>query len=517
MATPESPEMQLDFRSPPDPPRCRWISHPHLKKDEMAEFRTSQRVILALVMLASAALTIPQLGLRSLWWDEGFSWWLTTVDLKDLWQITWDFEEINMFAYSGLLNIWSRWGDSEFWLRLPSALFAVGAVWAVARLGSILFEPRVGLTAALIMALNGFVVYYGQEARAYSMLLFFTTLSSYLLLRALKDGELRYWFGFVVVSILCGYTQVFGALQVFSQVFIVGFLVYAASKRVPKRLIITAGVVLLGMLPLIWFVLTKRGGIDWIPHPTLGSLALIVKSLVGGGVMLITYVPLIVFGFARRQSHRVPISGGGSFSPAAYVVLCFAVPMALVFGISLIRPLTVPRYLIATVAPLSLAAAVGIMAIPRRALRTVALVVVAALAFRSSVSQLARGTGEDFRSATNLILQGAMAGEVLLFCLPDAKMVFDYYARDKSVIPPTVYPKESKPYKKELLFGEPGAPSPDDIATLAAGYDRVWMLRTHDKRGICGPPLLAALGKTHVIFEEKEFPEVRVVLLAKRG
>ena len=477
--------------------------------------------MLALIMLASAALTIPQLGLRSLWWDEFFSWWQATLDLKDLWQITWNFGEVNMFAYSGLLNIWSRWGDSEFWLRLPSALFAVGAVWAVARLGSILFEPRVGLTAALIMALNGFLVFYGQEARTYSMLLFLATLSSYLLVRALKDGELRYWFGFVVVSILCGYTQVFGALQVFSQVFIVGFLVYAASKRVPKRLMITAGFVLLGMLPLIWFVLTVvltnfGGAVSWIPRPTLGSLALIVKSLVGGGVMLLTYVPLIVFGLARRYRDKIPITGGGSFSPAAYVVLCFAVPMALVFGISLIKPLTVPRYLIATVSPLALAAAVGVMAIPRRALRTVALVVVAALAFRSSVAQLARGTGEDFRSATNHILQGAMPGDALLFCLPDAKMGFDYYARDKGVVPPTVYPKESRPYKKELLFGEPGAPSPDDIATLAAGYDRVWMLRTHDKRGTCGPPLLAALGKTHVILEEKEFPEVRVVRLAKR-
>ena len=93
----------------------------------MVQFKTPQRLMLTLVMLASAALTIPQLGHRSLWWDEAFSWWFTTVKLSDLCQLAWNHEEFNMVLYFALLNVWSRWGDSEFWLRLPSALFAVGA------------------------------------------------------------------------------------------------------------------------------------------------------------------------------------------------------------------------------------------------------------------------------------------------------------------------------------------------------------------------------------------------------
>jgi hypothetical protein len=346
------------------------------------------------------------------------------------------------------------------------------------------------------------------------MLLFLATLSSYLLVCALKHGESRYWFGFVVVSVLCGYTHFLGVLQVFSQVFIAGMLVYVASGRVLTRLLIAAGFVLLGMLPLIWFVLTKRGGIDWIPYPTLGSLALIMKSLVGGGVMLLAFVSLIVFGFARRYRDQIPIVGGGSFSPAAYVVLCFLVPIGLVFGISLVRPLTVPRYLIATVAPLALAAAAGLMAIPHRALRAAALVAVTILAFRSSVAQLARGSF-DFRSATAYVLEGAASGDALMFCLPHAKMSFDYYARRASFVPPTIYPTYPRPYK-EPLFGEPGALSPDELGMLAAGYDRLWMLCTHDKKGKYGPPVLTAIANSHVILEDKYFPEVRVALLQKR-
>ncbi len=482
----------------------------------MVQYKISQRLMLILIMLASTALIVPQLGLRSLWWDEAFSWWFTTVKLGDLWQIAWNHEELNMVLYQGLLNVWSRWGDSEFWLRLPSALFAVGAVWAVARLGRILFESRVALTAALLVALNGFVVVYGQETRAYSMLLFLATLSSYLLVCALKRNEPRYWFGFVVVSVLCGYTHFLGVLQVFSQVLVVGVLVYVASGRVLTRLLIAAGFVLLGMLPIFWFVMTKRSQIDWIPDPTVGSLVLIMKSLVGGGgVMLLALVALVVFGFARRYRDQMPIEGGGSFSPAAYVVLCFLVPIALVFGISLVRPLMVPRYLIATVAPLALAAAVGLMTIPHRAVRAAALVAVTILAFRSSVAQLAR-VSSDFRSATAYMLEGAAPGDALMFCLPHAKMSFDYYAQHASFVPPTIYPTHPRPYK-EPLFGEPGGPSADDLVTLAAGYDRVWMLCTPGGYGaIYGPRLLAAFENSHVILEGKDFPEIRVVQLQKR-
>jgi hypothetical protein len=235
----------------------------------------------------------------------------------------------------------------------------------------------------------------------------------------------------------------------------------------------------------------------------------------GGGVMLLAYIPLVVFGFARRYRDQIPIVGGGSFSPAAYVVLCFLVPIGLVFGISLVRPLTVPRYLIATVAPLALAAAVGLMAIPHRAVRAAALVAMTILAFRSSVAQLAR-VSFDYRSATAYMLEGAAPGDALMFCRPQAKMGFDYYARDASFVPPTIYPTSPRPYK-EPRFGEPGAPSPDDLVALAAGYDRVWMLCTLDKKGRYGPPLLAAFANSHVILEDKDFSEIRVVRLHKRN
>ncbi len=113
------------------------------------------------------------------------------------------------------------------------------------------------------------------------------------------------------------------------------------------------------------------------------------------------------------------------------------------------------------------------------------------------------------------MLEGAAPGDALMFCLPQPKMAFDYYARHASFVPPTIYPTYPRPYKEPLL-GEPGALSPDDLAMLAAGYDRVSMLRTHDKEGRCGPPLLTAIANSHVILEDKDFPEIRVVRLKKR-
>ena len=234
--------------------------------------------------------------------------------------------------------------------------------------------------------------------------------------------------------------------------------------------------------------------------------------------MLLALITLGAFGFARRYRNEVPVASGGSFSPAGYVVLCVLVPIWLVFAVSIARPLTVPRYLIALVAPLVLAAAMGLMAIPHRTLRAGALVLVSILAFRSSLAQLDRGSF-DFRSATAYVLEDAAPGDALMFCLPHPKMAFDYYARHASFVPPAVYPAYSRPYK-EPVPGQPGALSPSALVPRAAGYDRVWMLCPGEEEdadpGTFDTPLLDAFANSRAVRQVMEFPYIRVVRLDKR-
>jgi hypothetical protein len=77
----------------------------------MHRFRISHTLILTFAMLVSAVLTIPQLGLRSLWFDEAFSWWVTTIKWDELVHLAWNGEDHpNMFLYYVLLRLWSAGG-----------------------------------------------------------------------------------------------------------------------------------------------------------------------------------------------------------------------------------------------------------------------------------------------------------------------------------------------------------------------------------------------------------------------
>ena len=76
-------------------------------------------------------------------------------------------------------------GDSHAALRLPSALAGIAAVWAIMRA---LFETRRAgpFACALIgvlAAVNPFLVYYSQEARAYSLLVLLVALNTVFLVR----------------------------------------------------------------------------------------------------------------------------------------------------------------------------------------------------------------------------------------------------------------------------------------------------------------------------------------------
>src|SRR3954470_16792493 len=77
--------------------------------------------------------------------------------------------------YFALLRLWAlAWGDSsESTLRLFSAVCLAATVPLVGLLGARLWNRQVGLVGALLLAVNPFARYYGQEARAYTLAMLF--------------------------------------------------------------------------------------------------------------------------------------------------------------------------------------------------------------------------------------------------------------------------------------------------------------------------------------------------------
>ncbi len=128
--------------------------------------------VLLILLLLSFALRVYRIGELNMWGDEAFSVFSAHRSLE---AITLEGAENDPHPplYYYLLHYYlPLFGASEFALRFFSAFFGAATIALVYKIGSRLFDPRVGALGALIAALAPFHVFYSQEIRMYSLAMF---------------------------------------------------------------------------------------------------------------------------------------------------------------------------------------------------------------------------------------------------------------------------------------------------------------------------------------------------------
>lgn len=159
-----------------------------------------------LILLLAAGLRWVGLDAHSLWHDEGNSLRLAERSVPDLIEAT--SHDIHPPGYYLALKAWiTLVGTSELGLRSLSVywgLLAVAATWGV---GHRLYGWQAGAIAALLVALNPFVVYYSQEARMYAQLGAVSILSLWVLLRWLDSRQHRWGIALLLLNTLGLYTH----------------------------------------------------------------------------------------------------------------------------------------------------------------------------------------------------------------------------------------------------------------------------------------------------------------------
>ena len=94
-------------------------------------------------------------------------------------------------------------GSEQPWVvRLPSILFGIASVWAFHFVARQLWTSQVALIGTFMFAVSYHGVYYTQQARGYSMFLFFALLATGLLLRMVltpdRNRNLQYGLGYAL-------------------------------------------------------------------------------------------------------------------------------------------------------------------------------------------------------------------------------------------------------------------------------------------------------------------------------
>lgn len=139
--------------------------------------------------------------------------------------------------YFALLRLWAwAWGDaSEATLRLFSALCLAATVVLTGWLGIRLWGREVGLLGALLLAVNPFARYYGQEARAYTAAMLFATLLFLAAHYYVRRPGPRSWAVYVLAGAAAFYTNYFGAFMLVGAGLVAGLLLLLETRRTRTR------------------------------------------------------------------------------------------------------------------------------------------------------------------------------------------------------------------------------------------------------------------------------------------
>ena len=409
-------------------------------------------------------LALYRLGTLSLWVDEGQTYSVSQRSWIDVARYVLHIEPNFGLYYVGLRGWAALVGTSEAALRLPSALFAAATVPVTAVLANRLAGRRAAVVAAVLTAVHAALLHWGQEARAYTMVVFFATLSALLLLRACDRPSLGRWTAWVAVAILACYAHTFGAVAVAAQA---GARLIRGSPRRP--LLMAGGAVAAAAVPVV--VLTLASGtsrIGWIPDPNWHYVSFVLKELTGsaGAVLALAYGAAALAGIAvLRGADRILVASW-----------C-ALPFLFALIASLVQPLFLDRYLLVCIPPLVIASAAGLARVRRTALLAGIVAGFFALSMTAVADWYSGSEREDWRAAVHRVESGERQGDAIL--VADGHSAFEYY-----------YLRVPGPHAQVLAIGAQGA------AAQLRHANRVWLVvRGNRQTDRLGRRLAAAGGR----------------------
>jgi mannosyltransferase len=454
--------------------------------------------LLLIIVVTGAFLRLHMLGVRSLWPTEGFGVLVARLAWPEFLRTMW-WGEGNMALYYILLRGWLRFGDTETWLQSLSVLFGVITIPILYEFGNRFLSRKVGLAAATLLAVHSFHIEHSQELRSYSLLTLLVVLSAYAFQAVLESPDRKLlWALYVLFSALAIYAQVFAAFVLCAQWLA---LTPGRIKRLGPLKLLGAGVAI-GILttPLAAVMLMEnKGQLDWVPRPSLagifevfrgitGTEALDSKNSIGSMLLLVLYAGtwiIAVCGLlhAKRTRSDKPLT----WMTVSGLAWWLGFPIVAMTGISFLKPILYPRYLLMCVPAAVLLAGQGLVTIEYRLSRGrlisgAAFLAMVALTCSGSLAydRAFKNYGDDWRGVTRYILSHSEPGDAVIFYTFSGHWVYDYYvgreseAGSKGPTPVVLFPlsldrasiqKRTEPYHRVWLVLHQSIPTADTDAS----------------------------------------------------
>lgn len=425
--------------------------------------------ILLSLTLIGAILRFYNLGFNSLWLDEASTYSFASLSVTGIWEATFG-GEFNPPLFYWIEHFLLMFGNNEVILRFVPALFGILTIPLVYCVGKEFVDRNVGILAAAVCTFSPFLILYSQEARAYSMGLFFIAFALVFFLKAIKSNSVTHWALFGLLSALAYWSHFYTLVITGSLVLFVLYLKLPELRKdiqAIRPLVAAAGVFIITSLPLIIVTLqlfAKRtaGG------PTFGiqGAGIIVETFrqLSGFSDLVMVLFLILFAIGIIQAFLIDRNKG--LLLLALTILPFALSWFLSYRIPM-----VPRYLIILAPVYFIGIALAYKPLYRQIPKQwvvyglMVLLVLLSITTPFFTGYYSSYSKEDWRGFSGQIREAAHAGDSIVLVPGYISQPFDYYYSNTT----------------EGTF-EYGASTAEQLAALAAtnGTHKVYYIVTGD-------------------------------------
>jgi len=258
--------------------------------------------LLSIILLAILMRLYPSNAL-SLWYDESFSIILAKKDLGNLLEIA--KADVHPPLYYILLHFWL---NIVMFPRLFSVLFSIVSIILTYLIAKKAFGERIALLTSFFLSISPTSVHYSSEIRMYALLLFFSLIATYFLLRFVSDKKKLNAVFYVFFSVCAYYTHYYALFSIVAQlIYLISINAYHENfiKRLKIALVIGCSILVLYAPWIKYFfthTLTSTGsGAHALPHSTnLDNIANIILIFFLGEAKGLPLKPIFYFLYNYR-------------------------------------------------------------------------------------------------------------------------------------------------------------------------------------------------------------------------
>jgi mannosyltransferase len=281
--------------------------------------------VVGLLLVVAVALRIPGLD-RGLWYDEIDT--LVSYVRQPAGVIVTTFDSQNQHLLYSILarGAVALFGESAATLRLPALLFGVASIGAYVAFARRFVGRDETLVGAALLAVSYHHVWFSQNARGYTGLLFFTLLATAAMHRLLTEARAGWGAvaGYALAMALASYTHMTAALVAVAHALVIaGFWLRGPDRRATVLLRPVAGIALAGLISLCLYapVLPQMVRTMVVPAPSVAatpwqSPAWLVaetirglgRGLPGGPAVLLVGLTVVLIGVASSWRRDRPLT-----------------------------------------------------------------------------------------------------------------------------------------------------------------------------------------------------------------